>query len=57
MSVAETHKERASSDFRDGFLNVVAGQGMIDEPARSCPFVCAFAEFSSESISFFVTPK
>lgn len=49
MSVAETHKERASSDFRDGLLNVVAGQGMIDEPARPCPFVCGYAEFYGES--------
>lgn len=57
MSVAETHKERASSDFRDGLLNVVAGQGMIDEPARPCPFACGFAEFSSESIFFFCDSK
>lgn len=35
MSVAGTHKERASSDFRDGALNVVAGQGAIEEPGRA----------------------
>lgn len=35
MSVAETHKERASSDFRDRALNVVAGQGAIGEPGRA----------------------
>lgn len=43
MSVAETHKEHASSDFRDGVLNVVVGQGMIDEPDHA--FVRGYAEY------------
>lgn len=53
----QRHTERTSSDFRDGLLNVVAGQGMIDEPIRPCPFVCGFPEFSSKSVFFFLTPK
>lgn len=53
MSVAETHKERTSSDFRDGFLNVVAGQGMIDEPTRLCPFLCVDLLNFPVKVSFF----
>lgn len=45
MSAAEAHKERASSDFRDGLLNVAAGQGMIDEAVGAC----GYAEFYRES--------
>lgn len=46
MSVAETHKEHASSDFRDRVLNVVVGQGMIDEPDHAC--VRGHAEYSQK---------